>query len=180
MSQVELLQGTCERCGVPNRVLSSLPPLQHGCNVCSLSARLQQISSRLDSESDFRYVSHYQDFQDAAERFWSLPPGMLPLPTRDSALPDFPTPVEPTDGVTGVNPLAIHDRLYGGQRVLPSIIPPCPELASYLNPTWDAHTTGLFQLQRLQSCLPLTTDFNPARRRTPRSWLTSASRRTGS
>ena len=140
MSHTEPAQGTCERCGVPNRVLCSHEPSHDCCNVCALLARLQQMSSRLASESNFRYVCLYQDLQDAAQRFWTIPQGMDPFTAQHFAPLAFPTLVELTYVVLGVVPILPP----GEHPVLPSIIPRPPEFTSEVDPNLGCpHTTAV-------------------------------------
>ena len=78
MSLHHTVKGQCGSCGKGNRSL--LPPEADGhsyCVVCSLLVSIQQMTTRIDSETDHRIVRLYQDLQAAAQRFWSTPHCMV-------------------------------------------------------------------------------------------------------
>ena len=89
MSLHHTVKGQCGSCGKENRSL--LPPEADGhsyCAVCSLLVSIQQMTTRIDSDTDHRIVRLYQDLQAAAQRFWTTPHGMVthqaPLSDRES------------------------------------------------------------------------------------------------
>ena len=78
-----------------------MPPGEDGhycCIVCALLTTIQQMTTRVDSESDHRIVRLYQDLQAAAQRFWSTPQAMnyhFSIVTAFD-LSIHPTPIMPT------------------------------------------------------------------------------------
>ena len=99
MAQKQVVQGQCGSCGKGNRVL--MPPGQDGhysCIVCALLTTIQQMTTRVDSESDHHIVRFDQDLQAAAQRFWSTPQTMnyhFSIVTAFD-LSIHPTPIMPT------------------------------------------------------------------------------------
>ena len=85
------IRGQCGSCGKGNRSL--LPPEADGhsyCVVCSLLVSIQQMTTRIDSETDHRIVRLYQDLQAAAQRFWTTPHGMISQQSTTSTMDTQP------------------------------------------------------------------------------------------
>ena len=91
MSLHHTVRGQCGSCGKGNRSL--LPPEADGhsyCVVCSLLVSIQQMTTRIDSETDHRIVRLYQDLQAAAQRFWTTPHGMISQQSTTSTMDTQP------------------------------------------------------------------------------------------
>ena len=108
--------GQCGSCGKPNRSL--LPPEADGhsyCAVCSLLVTIQQMTTRIDSETDHRIVRLYQDLQAAAQKFWTTPDVMVthqePLAHRESQR-DAPTPIDPHTVTTFAPAITVDTPIY--------------------------------------------------------------------
>ena len=137
MSYTQLVQGTCGRCGIVNRVL--MPPGTDGlccCKVCALFTKLQHMTARIDSDSDFRYLRLYRDLQEAAQRFWITPPEMS-LHFATNTAPEMS--IRPTPILPATSTIASPMHTATADPTLPSIIPPSPENADPRDPNWGPH-----------------------------------------
>ena len=132
MARNQVVQGQCSSCGKESRVL--MPPEQDGqfsCIVCALLTTIQQMTTRVDSESDHRIVRLYQDLQAAAQRFWSTPQTMnyhFSIVTAFD-LSTHPTPILPTTTTS-----TSHADTPTDEGTLPPIIPPARLVAYARDP----------------------------------------------
>ena len=176
MSHSQVIQGQCGSCGKRNRVL--LPPEEDGhsyCIVCSLLVSIQQMTTRVDSESDHRIVRLYQDLQAAAQRSSSTPQCMNYQFSTVIAdhLSIHPTPLMPT------MPMASHADVLPPDNTLPPIIPPASQVAHAGDPNLGCphRTTALAPTIVVDT--PIYNVFAPGTARQTRHFRRLAFPRTG-